>query len=137
MEGGSFAGGVTHLKQEEMKRKKSNQTAAHSVVAALASLPDISTTGKKPVCLLLALLALLRLFHSRSTYRNVSIRTSPTHRLIFTSSRSISHLYTSPLVAARPCMKRCSRVWPRPQEASFPLKHNYSVITDWPRNSSK
>lgn len=83
MEGGSFAGGVTHLKQEEMKRKKSNQTAAHSVVAALASLPEISTTGKKPVCLLLALLALLRLFHSRSTYRNVSIRTSPTSPAYF------------------------------------------------------
>lgn len=37
---------------EEMKRVKSNQTAAHSVVAMLASLPDFSTTSKQPLSLL-------------------------------------------------------------------------------------
>lgn len=37
-----------------MKRVKLNQTAAYSVAATLASLPDFSTTGKQ-TCLLPAL----------------------------------------------------------------------------------
>lgn len=65
-----------------MKRVKSSQTAAHSVVSTLAFFPDFSTTRKQPLCLPLAL---YRLFCSWSTCRVFFFHVNLLHLLIFTS----------------------------------------------------
>lgn len=142
---------TAHLKQdctvgcnwwwEEMKRVKSNQTAAHSVVLTLASLPDFSNTGKGPLCLHLALPCLSCLSPSRSTSRNLYIWTSPPHLLIFTSPYCISHLSICPSCCSA-MYEKVLACWLRPQEVSFPLKHNYPTLQTrashwWPRNTSK
>lgn len=84
---------TAHLKQDwavgckwwrkEMKRVKSNQTAAYVVAATLASLPDFSTTGEQTS--LSPPRALPSPSRSWSICLNVSVLTSPPHLLISTS----------------------------------------------------
>lgn len=106
--------------------------------ATLASLPDFSTRGKPPFCLLFAL---CRLSRSRSTCPNVSIWTSPPRLLISTRSRCISPLSICPSCCSA-TYEKVLACWTRPQEVSFPLKYNYLTVKTrsshwWSRNSLK
>lgn len=93
---------------------------------------------RQTLCLLLAL---CHLFRSPSTCRNVSIWTSPPHLLTFASPCCISHLTICPSRGSA-MYEKVPACWPRPQEVSFPLKHNYPTAKTrpshwWPRNTSK
>lgn len=108
---------------EEMNRVKLNQTAAHSVVVTLASLPDFSATGRQqPLCLLFALCLSLPL--------SVHLPESCRLTCLFYFSEEAHSWYISYRYPPC-CYATCEKVlacWQQPQEVSFPLKHNYLTV---------
>ena len=81
------------------------------------------------------------LFRSQFSCHALFIWTPPPHLLIFTISCCISHLFLCSCLCSA-MYEKVLTCWPRPQEVSFPLKHNHPTVKTrpsywWPRNTSK